>query len=71
MLLFCPAGLQSGGLTVLSSLYIICKSDLNSYFKSFMCHITDHAIRANLFAKATRATLNGFRRFRSISQEPK
>ena len=70
-LLFGATGLQSGGLTVVSSFTLIANSDYVLISKGFLLTKIAHVIRAILLASATTATLKGFHFLSSISHEPK
>jgi hypothetical protein len=70
-LLFGATGLQSGGLTVVSSFTLFANSVYVLISKGCLFAKTAQAIRAILLARATTATLKGFRFLSSTSHEPK
>jgi len=70
-LLKCPTGLQSSGLTVVSSLSSFANQACILTSNACLVDSTDHAIRASLFANATTTTLYGFRDSSSNIQLPK
>ena len=66
-----PTGLQSSGLTVVSSLSLFANQACTLTSNACLLESIDHAIRASLFANATTTTLYGFRDSNSNIQFPK